>query len=253
MDDSLRILQYVYEEEVDDPSFVRRVNEDDDLRREYERLRETKEVLDRRSTPSPDPAVVDRVVDHAADAAREQDAKGPMPDRAARAPERGWGRRLQTASAALVLLLVVGLGWWQLRPDATTPGGANPWLDDAHPFDGHVGPPATRQVLDRWLDKVLAGVRVQLGEVEHARPSVRIESVELDGHYPDIDVVIYFRDGRWPECRFGYRWSSRGAIAAAGCPDDPGVVIAVNFEEALVRLPDECESDAITWLNSDAR
>jgi aspartyl/asparaginyl-tRNA synthetase len=79
-----------------------------------------KQVLDRRSTPSPDPVVVDRVVEHAAEAAREDDARSPMPDRAARAPQRGWGRRVQTASAALVLLLVVGLGWWQLRPAGTT-------------------------------------------------------------------------------------------------------------------------------------
>lgn len=155
MDDTLRILQYVYEEEVDDPSFVRRVDEDDELRREYERLRETKQVLDRRSPPSPDPAVVDRVVERAADAAREHGANGPMPDRAARSPERGWSRRLQTAGAALTLLLVVGLGWWQLRPDGTTPTSAT---GEAPTSQAEAAAPGSEQVQEadavpEWDDR----------------------------------------------------------------------------------------------------
>ena len=127
MDDTLRFIQTLYDEEVDDPDLGRRVADDDALREECERLRQTKEALDRRSTPSPDPAVVDRVVDHAATAAREADP-GASPDRAApdrpaRRPTRTHSRRLQGASAVLAVALLLGLGWWQLGPGgADAPG-----------------------------------------------------------------------------------------------------------------------------------
>jgi negative regulator of sigma E activity len=120
MDDSLRIIQYLYGEEIDDPDFARRVADDEDLRREFDRLQETKDVLDRRSAPSPDPDVVDRVVDRAAEAAHEKDASGPAPDRAARAPDRSWTRRLQNAGAALALLAALGIGWWYMPGDGPT-------------------------------------------------------------------------------------------------------------------------------------
>ncbi|MEF8796881.1 MAG: hypothetical protein V5A22_05250 [Salinivenus sp.] len=129
MDDSLRLIQSLYGEDVDDPDLARRVSEDEDLRREHERLQQVKDTLDRRSSASPDPEVVDRVVAQAAAAQgaatppsdREDDA--PAPDRPARTPERAWARRLQGAAAALLVVLLVGLGWWQLRPNgAATPG-----------------------------------------------------------------------------------------------------------------------------------
>lgn len=128
MDDTLRLIQSLYDEDVDDPDFVRRVAEDDTLREEHERLRQTKDALDRRSTPSPDPAVVDRVVDHAATAAQESEA-GSSPDRAApdrpaRTPPRARTRRLQGASAVLAVMLLLGLGWWQLRTTGADAPGA---------------------------------------------------------------------------------------------------------------------------------
>jgi hypothetical protein len=118
MDDSLRLIQYLYGESVDDPEFPRRVAEDDDLRRELDRLQQTKDALDRRSPPSPDPDVVDRVVDRAADAART----APAADRSARAPDRDWTRRWQNAVAALALLLAVGLGWWYVPGEDASSG-----------------------------------------------------------------------------------------------------------------------------------
>jgi len=120
MNDRLRIIRHLYGEDVDDPTFARRLSEDEALRREYERLKATKMRLERRRSRQPDPAVVDRVVDAAA-----QEAASPMPDapraaedRPARPPRRTWSRRLQTVSAALALVLAVGLGWWQ-RPSTS--------------------------------------------------------------------------------------------------------------------------------------
>lgn len=127
MDDSLRLIQHLYGDDLDDPTFARRVAEDDELSREYERLRDLKAALDRRSSPSPDPEVVDEVVAYARDAAAESTSDAPpdptappsrAPDRTARAPDRTWTRRLRHASAVLALLLVAGLGWWQLQSNS---------------------------------------------------------------------------------------------------------------------------------------
>lgn len=119
MDDRLRLIQYLYEEDGDETTLPRRLSEDETLRREYERLQETKAHLDRRPSSRPDPAVVDRVVAAARTAARDpSDSPHAAEDRPARPPARPWRLRLQAASATLALLLVVGLGWWQ-RPGAT--------------------------------------------------------------------------------------------------------------------------------------
>ncbi|MFB6099061.1 MAG: hypothetical protein ABEK84_08130, partial [Salinibacter sp.] len=72
MDDRLRLIQYLYDdEEVDDPAFTRRLTEDEALYREYERLRTTKEELDDRPARRPDPVVVDQVMDRACTAAQK--------------------------------------------------------------------------------------------------------------------------------------------------------------------------------------
>jgi len=126
MDDSLRLIQHLYGEDVDDPAFDHRLTEDDALREEYEQLQETKDALDRRSSPSPAPTVVDDIVEQAADAAKNGPASSPSDraaNRPAQAPKRAWTQRLQGASAALAVLLIVGLGWWQLRsysPESST-------------------------------------------------------------------------------------------------------------------------------------
>ena len=121
MDDLLRIIQYLYGDEIDDPDFPRRVAQDEDLRQEFDRLQETKDALDRRSSPSPDPDVVDRVVDRAFEAARSSAPGEQAPDRTARAPDHDWTRRLQNAGAAAALLLALGLGWWYAPGDSESP------------------------------------------------------------------------------------------------------------------------------------
>lgn len=121
MDDTLRIIQHLYDE-VEDPSFEQRLAEDESLRQEYEALAATKEALDERAAPSPDEAVVDQLVATAAEATQDggndqsdrREAVSPAEDREARAPSRGWSRRLQGASAALAVLLVAGIAWLQL-------------------------------------------------------------------------------------------------------------------------------------------
>jgi hypothetical protein len=100
MDDRLRLIRYLYDEEVDESALARRLSDDPDLYREYEELAATKRALDDRPARRPDAAV----------------------DRPARAPSHAWARRLQPAGAALALLLVIGLGWWQ--GDGTSDGPA---------------------------------------------------------------------------------------------------------------------------------
>lgn len=123
MDDTLRLIQHLYDE--DDSALAQRLTEDDALRREYEQLRDTKESLDQHSSPSPDPDVVDDIVDRAAEAASSSPDGNVPPDgradRAARAPNRQSSRRLQGVGAVLALLLVAAVGWWQMDAVQTTP------------------------------------------------------------------------------------------------------------------------------------
>lgn len=140
MDESLRLLQYLYDElsAEEEAALEERLAQDAALREEYEALRSTKKDLDGRpaaSQPSPDPGAVDRVVDAAADAASASRADRPArrdaasrADRAAQPGVPGLTRRLQMVSAALALLLVVGVGWWQWNDpsfDAVLPTSAS--------------------------------------------------------------------------------------------------------------------------------
>lgn len=122
MDDTLRLIRYLYGEENDDSGLERRLVEDDSLRDEFDRLRETKEHLDRRRPQRPDSEIVDRVVEHArAAAASGASRRDRAPDREPQAPRRSWNRRLQAVAAALALLLAVGVGWWRLPADEASP------------------------------------------------------------------------------------------------------------------------------------
>lgn len=115
MDDRLRLIRYLYGEESDESGLERRLLDDDSLRREFEQLRQTKKRLDERPPQRPDADVVDEVVHEARRATESSESGlGWAADRKPHAPSRTWSRRLQAVSAALVLLLVVGLGWWRL-------------------------------------------------------------------------------------------------------------------------------------------
>lgn len=130
MDDRLRLIRYLYDEETDESTLARRLSEDEDLYREYERLRATKRALDDRPARQPDPGVVDQVVNEAQTASASTPSSAPpTDDRPARAPTRTWTHRLQTVGAALALTVLIGIGWWQgpgasdeAVTDAATPG-----------------------------------------------------------------------------------------------------------------------------------
>jgi hypothetical protein len=154
MDDSLRLIQYLYGESVDDPEFPERVADDEDLRRELDQLQETKAALDRRSPPTPDADVVDRVMDTAAEAARSGHSAEPAPDRDARAPKRSWARRWQNAGAALALVLAVGLGWWYMPGDTPSSGAATSesTSQQAAPATAASQPAQDDEALPEWDD-----------------------------------------------------------------------------------------------------
>jgi hypothetical protein len=159
MDDSLRLIQHLYGEHVDDPTFARRVAEDEALRAEYEALQDTKAVLDRRPSSSPDPDVVDDVVGRARDAAAsapaESTAAEPAPDRAARSPDRGASRRLRGVSAVLAILVVMGVGWWQFRtPDAAPAGTTASTPPTTSPAPAEAAPQSARSgSIPEWDDR----------------------------------------------------------------------------------------------------
>ncbi len=53
MDDRLRLIRYLYDEEVDESALARRLSDDPDLYREYEELAATKRALDDRPARRP--------------------------------------------------------------------------------------------------------------------------------------------------------------------------------------------------------
>lgn len=158
MDDTLRLVQYLYDD-ADAPAAVeRRLMEDVDLRREYQELRATKEALDEQPARSPDADVVDRIVARADSAAQQADPPAApadtAPDRPPRTPARDWTRRLQGASAALATVLLIGLGVWALPGGTATQPAASAAAEgvaDAAPSAEAEGPtPRSAQALPEW-------------------------------------------------------------------------------------------------------
>jgi hypothetical protein len=130
MDETLRIIRQLYDEEPDEDDLERRLDRDPALRREREALREVKDHLDCRAPKRPSPSTIDDIVAHAGEAARrshaaangaadrEADRPAARPDREASSSSRSISRRLQAVAGVLGLVLVTALGWWQIAPDA---------------------------------------------------------------------------------------------------------------------------------------
>jgi hypothetical protein len=89
---------------------------DPELAAEWRAWQEVKAWLDARPRPRPDPAIVDRVVAAAAQAARAA-------DRLARARQRPWYARKTMAAGLTVLAVLVGIGVYGLRPVPTARTG----------------------------------------------------------------------------------------------------------------------------------
>lgn len=123
MDKPLQLIQHLYGEREAAPW----AEDDEALQQEYDDLRAVKDVLDRRDPVSPDAEVVDQIVDaagaaHRPDTPSDRDAERgtERDDRAARrSPGRGTARLLRRAGAVLAVVLLAGVGWWQLG----APGG----------------------------------------------------------------------------------------------------------------------------------
>jgi hypothetical protein len=105
MDDQLRhILQHLYGE--DPPVPVEDLLHDDDLRAEFESLREVKQHLDQRPPKRPPAEVVDQVV-----AASASSRSSNVRTRRDRAPkQRAFFRRRPVQALAVTLVVLVGVG-----------------------------------------------------------------------------------------------------------------------------------------------
>ncbi len=125
MDDTLRIIRYLYDEDDAPGEVERQLAEDDALRAEYDALHEVKQHLDQRAPQRPDDAVLDRIVARAGAAATaprapEGRANRPPDRRAERQPMRSGAaqrRRWRVATAAALVLVAVAVGLWQYPLD----------------------------------------------------------------------------------------------------------------------------------------
>lgn len=125
MDDTLRIIRYLYGEDDAPADVERRLAEDDDLRAEYKALHEVKQHLDQRSPHRPDAAVIDQITEKAAEAASAQRTAAQAErtgserrhEREPARSEAGQRRRWGVAAAAALALVVVAVGIWQYPVD----------------------------------------------------------------------------------------------------------------------------------------
>lgn len=118
MDDTLRIIRYLYDEEEQPGEVERQLADDEELRAEYEELRAVKKQLDRRPRHRPDAEILDRITEAAGSARRKARAedRSPRAVRHEREPVRSPSSRRQrigTALAAALVMVVVAIGLWQ--------------------------------------------------------------------------------------------------------------------------------------------
>ncbi len=51
------------------------------------------------------------------------------------------------------------------------------------------------------LEELLSG-----GKAQPLPRNIMVDEIRVEGRYPDAEIVILFRDGMYPQCRFGWRW-----------------------------------------------
>lgn len=89
-------------------------------------------------------------------------------------------------------------------------------------------------------------------------PGFTLEALNVEGSFPDITVTILVRDLARPECLFGYKygafWDEVESEAAsreermAADPASGPAYLWVSLREALLDIPQTCESGGITWI-----
>jgi len=135
MDKKLQIIERLYEEEaVSHDGEAEQHSEDAVDQREHTLLAEAKFVMDHRTRMRPDPGTIDRIVAEAGAALSYEDDRAPK--RYARIlPLHRW----QTAVAAVFVLFMLGVAYWQLdsavdQPtDALSSTGEDGGIDGADP------------------------------------------------------------------------------------------------------------------------
>lgn len=113
MDKEQQIIRALYGELPDHQDFRRLIEEDEEFRREYHALSEVKFFLDHRRRERPDDRTIEAVM-RMAQIATTQGHTGYRDDRAP-AP-RSKALRYRLAGVFATLLLIIGLGVWQLSP-----------------------------------------------------------------------------------------------------------------------------------------
>lgn len=131
MENQLRIIRHLYDEDERPEEVEQVLAEDEALRAEFRSMRAVKQHLDHRAPQHADADVIARITDAAAEAASEAPAgassastASPRSDRPPVARTAHRQRRIGVAAAAFVVLLAVGVAFWQL-PLGGESGSAN--------------------------------------------------------------------------------------------------------------------------------
>lgn len=124
-----------------------------------------------------------------------------------------------------------------------------------------VEPESFEERLQRRLQEDLEDL---LGD-SRAQPlpqNVTVDEIRVEGRYPDAEIVILFRDRKWSECRFGYRW--RFADEEDAWLGDSDYFIPMLTWAYLTELilaegspyhhsPRDCAGDEVIWFSWDIR
>ncbi len=114
-------------------------------------------------------------------------------------------------------------------------------------------------------DRIQRRLEEELVGPEHTRllpPTITVDEVRVEGRYPDAEILVFFRDRRWPECRFGFRWhfaEEQAALADAALPGDSEYFIPMLTWAYLTGLieaggtgyPGDCRAGEISWFSGD--
>lgn len=103
----------------------------------------------------------------------------------------------------------------------------------------------------RWVSQVHTELRLSLFNLDAAHQAtsgdIDIEELRFEGTRPCTEVVVLFRIRTSLQCLRGYRWGSVWDWRDQD-PEFLAHVIWANFEESLLRVSNECDTDSINWV-----